>query len=137
MNIFHCEQDAVAASKGEPLRPATMLIFYFRELNGAGGRILESFDILISFTGTQEELRQWLGGKQPALTFAIFDLKTTPPTLTYRARGVQFSFKDARRTHELFPQFYIGEHGDIWDADSFSKIPVMWGPAQTLRPVRP
>jgi len=137
MNVFHSEQDAIAVQNGQPMRPEAMLIFYFRDLSGAGGKILPSFDVLNSFRGTQDELREWLGNKQPALTFAVFNPNTTPPTLKYRARGVDFSFHDARRTHQLFPAFYIGEHGDIWETDSYSKTPMMPGPSATLREVKP
>jgi hypothetical protein len=37
--------------------------------------------------------------------------------------------QDAREVHpDLFPQFYVGLDGSIWDTDSYDKEPVMRGP---------
>lgn len=128
MRAAHTEQDARAVQDGTPTRPGAMVIFYFREISGPGGRYSRSYDVLNSFNGTQLELNAFLG-RSPALTFAIFDPSTTPWTLTYRCAVRDFSFHDAREVHpDLFPQFYIALDGSIVDADSYSKAPVMRGP---------
>lgn len=104
-----------------------MIVFYFSHY--APSMRDEVVSYLASFKGSQNELREALGGNQPPVTFAVFDDEHAPPQLVYRWAVCYCSFKDARRVlPDDFPKFYVGVDGSIWDADSYSKIPLMEGP---------
>ena len=106
-----------------------MITFYFGEppYDKANG-YCRAFAVLRSVNGSAIDIPR-LGGT-PHLVVAVFDESTIPWTCVFRS--AVFSFKDARVMREDFPQFYFGEHGDIWDSDSFSKTPVFSAPNRTL-----
>lgn len=114
-----------------------MRIYYFRDYRLPG----PPMDVLCSFDGTLEELREFLGGHAPGLTFAVFDETTTPPTLKYRAKGVRMTFAGARKQWDKFPDFFIDADGSIWASEQMDdwgkvgKVPIM--PGSEWKPYNP
>lgn len=116
-----------------------MITFYFRGMPTFQGKFQRGVDSLCSWNCSYEELKREFGplGKNESICMiAEFDDSHTPWLLRQRHGG--YSFKDMRAMREDFPKFYIfGTDGDIWDADSFGKTPVMRGPSSQASTILP
>lgn len=110
-----------------------MITFYFSG-EPFNGRTYERVgDILRSVRGTAADIVDRIRPGERVVVVATFDDSVIPPRLTFRPIFGAFSFHDARTMREDFPKFYVGLGGDILDADSFSKEPVMRGPHPNIK----